>query len=173
MTLTRKIFKNSTALQGAVQEVLCFAFAQELLQASEKLFLVAPWISNIVVFDNRMGQFSALNPEWGKREVRLVEVLVAAAANGSSIHVLTRPDRHNLHVERRLKESMSDAGLAEKLVWKVKPSLHSKGLLTDSFYLDGSMNLTESGVRLNDETIALSYERGDIASARVHFEGYL
>ena len=51
--------------------------------------------------------------------------------------------------------------------------LHSKGLLTDRFYLDGSMNLTESGVHLNDETIALSYEQSDIALARIHFEDYL
>lgn len=173
MSLTRKIFKSSTALQGAVQEVLCFAFVQELLAPSQHLFLVAPWISNIVVFDNRLGQFSALNPDWGKRDIRLVEVLVAAASNGSLIHVLTRPDSHNQYVERRLKEAMGDAGLSLALNWKVKPLLHSKGLLTDRFYLDGSMNLTESGVHLNDETIALSYEQSDIALARIHFEDYL
>jgi phosphatidylserine/phosphatidylglycerophosphate/cardiolipin synthase-like enzyme len=173
MSLTRKIFKNSTALQGAVQEVLGFAFAQELLTPSKSIFLGAPWISNIAIFDNRLGQFSALNPDWGKRDIRLVEVLGAAATNGSRIHVLTRPDQHNQYVEGRLKAAMSDAGLSDALNWKAKPLLHSKGLLTDRFYLDGSMNLTESGVHLNDETIALSYEESDIALARVHFEDYL
>ncbi|MET3653118.1 phospholipase D-like domain-containing protein DpdK [Dyella japonica] len=173
MSLSRKIFKSSTALQGAVHEVLVFAFTQELLSPSQHVFLVAPWISNIVVFDNRLGQFSALNPDWSKREIRLVEVLATAAANGSHIHVLTRPDAHNQYVERRLKEAMADAGLSDALNWKVRPLLHSKGLLTDRFYLDGSMNLTESGVHLNDETIAISYEQSDIAQARVHFEDYL
>lgn len=173
MNLSRKIFKSSTALQGAVREVLGFAFAHELLTPSHNVFLVAPWISNIVVFDNRLGQFSALNPDWAKRDIRLVEVLVAAAINGSRIHVLTRPDSHNQHVERRLKDAMSDAGLSGSLNWKAKPTLHSKGLLTDRFYLDGSMNLTESGVHLNDETIAISYEEADVARARVHFEEYL
>jgi phosphatidylserine/phosphatidylglycerophosphate/cardiolipin synthase-like enzyme len=173
MSLTRKIFKNSTSLQGAVHEVLGFAFAHELLTPSQSIFLVAPWISNIVIFDNRLGQFSAFNADWGKRGIRLVEVLVAAATNGSRIHVLTRPDPHNQYVEGRLKAAMSDAGLSDALTWKAKPLLHSKGLLTDRFYLDGSMNLTESGVHLNDETIAISYEEGDIALARVHFEDYL
>jgi phosphatidylserine/phosphatidylglycerophosphate/cardiolipin synthase-like enzyme len=173
MSLTRKIFKSSTALQGAVQEVLGFAFVQELLSPSQNVFLVAPWISNIVVFDNRLGQFSALNPDWGKREIQLVDVLVSVAANGSQVHVLTRPDSHNQYVERRLKEAMSDAGLSDSLNWMARPALHSKGLLTDRFYLDGSMNLTERGVHLNDETIAVSYEKDDIARARVHFEDYL
>jgi phosphatidylserine/phosphatidylglycerophosphate/cardiolipin synthase-like enzyme len=173
MSLVRKIFKTSTAMKSAVHEVLGFAFAQELLLPSNDVFLVAPWISNIVVFDNKLGQFSALDPDWGKRDIRLVEVLVSAAKNGARIHVLTRPDPHNQHVEGRLKEAMSDVGLSETLNWKTIPTLHSKGLLTDSFYLDGSMNLTESGVHLNDETIAISFMTGEIAAARVHFEEYL
>jgi phosphatidylserine/phosphatidylglycerophosphate/cardiolipin synthase-like enzyme len=173
MSLSRRIFKSSTALQGAIQEVLVFAFCQELLAPSSKLFLVAPWISNIVVFDNRLGQFSALNPDWAKRDVRLTDVLLVAAANGTRIHVLTRPDVHNQQMERRLKGAMSDAGLGQLLEWKVIPLLHSKGLLGDRFYLDGSMNLTESGVHLNDETIAVSYDESVIAQARVHFEDYL
>ena len=48
---------------------------------------------------------------------------VAAAINGSRIHVLTRPDSHNQHVERRLKDAMSDAGLSGSLNWKAKPTL--------------------------------------------------
>ena len=34
--------------------------------------------------------------------------------------------------------------------------LHEKGLLTPDFYLEGSMNLTYSGVHINQEKVELS-----------------
>lgn len=173
MTLTRKIFKNASASQHAVREVLALVFAQELLSPSGAVFIVAPWISNIVVFDSRVGQFATLNPEWSKREVRLVEVVVAIASNGAMVHIHTRPDDHNRHFRWRIQEAMTDAGLAERLRWSdTNGSLHTKGILTDRVLIDGSMNLTESGVALNDEAVTVSYVPGDIATARVHFESY-
>jgi phosphatidylserine/phosphatidylglycerophosphate/cardiolipin synthase-like enzyme len=168
----RKIFKNATASQNAVREVLSFVFAQELLSPSQDLFLVAPWISNVVIFNNHLGQFSSFNPEWGRREVRLTEVIVAVASSGTMIHVHTRPEPHNKNFEWRVKQAMSDSGVTDRLLWKEDALLHTKGLLTDRVCIDGSMNLTESGVALNDETISVSYDPTDISAARVHFETY-
>ncbi len=84
MSGTRKIYKGAVTSQHAVREVLTMVFAQELLAPSKEVFIVAPWISNIVVFDSQIGQYATLNPEWAKREIRLVEVLVAIAANGTT-----------------------------------------------------------------------------------------
>lgn len=169
----REIFKNATVSQSAVREVLAFVFAQELLSPSRNVFFVTPWISNIVIFDNRLGQFDSINPEWGKREVRLVEIIVAMATAGAMIHVHTRPDAHNKHFRWRIEEAMADAGVAERLLWKDNdPYLHTKGLLTDRISIRGSMNLTENGIALNDEAITLSYEPADIANTRVHFDSY-
>jgi phosphatidylserine/phosphatidylglycerophosphate/cardiolipin synthase-like enzyme len=168
----RKIFKSATTSQNAAREVLAFVFAQELLSPSRDVFVVAPWISNVMLFDNSLGQFATINPEWGRREVRLVEVIVAMASNGTRIHVHTRPEQHNKQFEWRIKEAMTDGGVAERLIWKADALLHSKGLLTERVYIDGSMNLTESGVALNDETITISYDPVDVAAARVHFESY-
>jgi len=173
MSLTRKIFKNATASQHAAREMLSFVFAQELLTSSREVFIVAPWISNVVVFDNRLGQFMAVNPEWGRREVRLVEVIVAIAASGTTVHMHTRPDSHNKQFKWRIEEAMSDVGLSDRLRWSDgDPYLHTKGILTDRVFVDGSMNLTESGVGLNDETVSVSYEPADIAAARIHFGSY-
>ena len=68
MSGTRKIFKSAVTSQHAVREVLSMVFAQELLAPSREVFIVAPWISNIVIFDSRLGQYATLNPEWAKRE---------------------------------------------------------------------------------------------------------
>lgn len=173
MSGTRKIFKSAVTSQHAVREVLSMVFAQELLAPSRQVFIVAPWISNIVIFDSRIGQYATLNPEWAKREIRLVEVLVAIAANGTALHIHTRPDDHNKTFKRRIAEAMTDAGLHDQLHWSDrKARLHTKGVLTDRVLIDGSMNLTESGVALNDEAVTVSFEPDQVAAARMHFELY-
>lgn len=172
-SLRRDIFKNATVSQSAVRELLSFVFAQELLAPSKHVFFVAPWISNVAVFDNRLGQFDSLNPEWGKRDVRLVEVMVAMASGGAAIHIHTRPDAHNKHFRMRIEEAMTDAGTADLLRWKNDdPHLHTKGILTDRVSIRGSMNLTENGVAINDELITVSYDPADVAAMRVHFDSY-
>lgn len=173
MSGTRKIFKSAVTSQHAVREVLSIVFAQELLVPSREVFIVAPWISNIVVFDSRLGQYATLNPEWAKREIRLVEVLVAVAANGTALHIHTRPDEHNKTFKGRIIDAMADAGLQDQLRWSDKNAqLHTKGVLTDRVLIDGSMNLTESGVSINDESVTVSFEPEQIAGARMHFEIY-
>jgi len=173
MSGTRKIFKSAATSQHAVREVLSLVFAQELLAPSREVFIVAPWISNITIFDSQLGQYSTLNPEWAKRKIRLVEVLVAIASNGTALHIHTRPDDHNKIFKRRIIEAMTDAGLQDQLRWSDKNAhLHTKGVLTDRVLVDGSMNLTESGVALNDEAVTISFEPEQVAAARMHFELY-
>lgn len=173
MSATRKIFKNSATSQNAVRELLTLVFAQELLVPSKDLFIVAPWISNIVIFDSQLGQYATLNPEWAKREIRLVEVLGTVAANGTALHIHTRPDDHNKVFRRRIHEALEDAGLADQLCWSDRNALlHTKGVCTDRVLLDGSMNLTENGVAVNDEAVTISFELAHVAAARMHFQIY-
>jgi hypothetical protein len=173
MNNTRKIFKSAVTSQHAVREVLSMVFAQELLAPSRQVFIVAPWISNIAIFDSQLGQYATINPEWAKREIRLVEVLVAIAANGTTLHIHTRPEEHNKAFKLRITEAMTDAGLQDQLRWSdTNARLHTKGLLTDRVLVDGSMNLTENGVALNDEAVTISFQPEHVAAARVHFEHY-
>lgn len=173
MSATRKIFKSASTSQNAVREVLTMVFAQELLAPSKEVFIVAPWISNIVIFDSQLGQYATLNPEWAKREIRLVEVLVATAANGTCLHIHTRPDDHNKAFKRRIQEALEDAGLSDLLCWSDRNALlHTKGVWTNKVLIDGSMNLTESGVALNDEAVTVSFEPEQVAAARIHFQLY-
>jgi len=173
MSSTRKIYKGAVTSQHAVREVLMMVFAQELLAPSKEVFIVAPWISNIIVFDSQIGQYATLNPEWPKRVIRLVEVLVAIAANGTTLHIHTRPDDHNKVFKRRIRETFGDAGLLDRLRWTDRNALlHTKGIWTDRVLIDGSMNLTESGVALNEEAVTVSFDPGDVAAARVHFDLY-
>lgn len=170
--VVRKIFKNASSAQHAIRDVLAMIFTQELLVPSREIFVVAPWISNIVIFDNRIGQFDALNPEWGKREIRLVDVVIALASGGTRVLFHTRTDSHNRIFQGQLLQAASDAGVSDSYLWTQRAHLHTKGLLTDTVLLEGSMNLTERGVGLNDEAMNVCFDPDQIAAARIHFVSY-
>lgn len=168
----RKIFKNATTSQAAVHEALALVFTQELLLPSEHVFVVAPWISNISILDNRQGGFMALNPEWPRADVHLVEVLASLATRGARLHLHVGTDDHNRYFESRLKEALADAGVSGQCVWKVHRHLHTKGILTDQVFVSGSMNFTRNGIRLLDESVDISFAPESVGEARAHFESY-
>lgn len=168
----RKIFKNATTSQAAAQEALAFVFAQELLLPSEHIFVVAPWISNIPILDNRHGGFMTLNPEWARAEIRLVEILTTLATRGARLHLHVNTDSHNRAFELKLKESLADAGVQGQCQWKVHRLLHTKGILTDHVLVSGSMNFTRNGIRVLDESVDVCFAPEIVGGARTHFESY-
>lgn len=170
--MARRIFKNATTSQASVQEALAFVFAQELLLPSENVFIVAPWISNIPILDNRHGGFMALNPEWPRQDIYLVEILTTLATRGARLHLHVGVDSHNGYVESRLRGALEDAGVAGQCHWKAHPHLHTKGILTDHVLVSGSMNFTRNGIRLLDESVDICFAPEIVGGARVHFESY-
>lgn len=169
---SRKIFKNATTSQAAVHEALTFVFTQELLLPSEDVFVVAPWISNIPILDNRHGGFMSLNPEWPRSDIHLVEVLASLASRGARLHLHVGTDGHNRYFESRLKEALADAGVSGQCRWEVHRHLHTKGILTDQVLVSGSMNFTRNGIRLLDESVDICFTPETVGAARAHFESY-
>jgi hypothetical protein len=169
----RHIYKSVTSSQHAVRDVLAALFTQELLVRSEEIVLVQPWISNVVILDNRSGNFDTLNPEWGKREVRLAEVLATLAAGDTRIHVVVRPDPHNKRFKSQLEDAMLDSGAGDRCMFYQIADLHTKGILCSHALLRGSMNLTENGVGVLEESVSVTFDPHAIAAARVHFDSYI
>jgi len=172
VTAVRKIFKNATTSQSAVQEALAFVFTQELLLPSEHVFVVAPWISNIPILDNHQGGFAALNPEWPRADIHFVEVLATLATRGAQLHLHVGTDSHNRYFESKLKEALTDAGVSAQCQWKAHRHLHTKGILTDQVLVSGSMNFTRNGIRLLDESVDICFASEIVGEARAHFESY-
>ena len=93
---TRRIFKSAVTSQNLIRELLQMMFLGELLApGGQRAWLVSPWISNIMLFDNRAGGFGTINPEWGNREVRLIEVMTDVMARGTALGIATSFDTHN------------------------------------------------------------------------------
>jgi hypothetical protein len=172
VTAVRKIFKNATTSHTAVHDALAFVFAQELLLPSQHVFVVAPWISNIPILDNRKGSFMALNPEWPRTDIHLAQVLTTLATCGTRLHIHVGIDSHNRYFESKLNEALADAGVPGQCQWTAHRHLHTKGILTDQVLVSGSMNITRNGIRLLDESVDISFAPEIVGAARAHFESY-
>jgi len=166
---TRRIFKSATTSQREARELLQNLFISELLFPSIRLWLVSPWISDIDMLDNRGGAFSALNPSWGRRTIRLAEILHRLIVLGSSIAIAIRPDEHNQRFISRIKTLAGNNVAGSRLSVVQRENLHTKGILGDSFLLSGSMNITHNGVEILEEALTLDISPDAIAEARIAF----
>jgi phosphatidylserine/phosphatidylglycerophosphate/cardiolipin synthase-like enzyme len=170
--LFRRIFKTQSTGATTIQELLQSMFVAEVLHPSEEIWIVSPWISNVVLIDNRTGNFDALNPEWGRREVRLAEVLSTVMARGTIVHIVTRNDASNDAFLTRIDELVREQGLEDQLTVLIHNQLHTKGLLLGGCLLMGSMNLTYNGMVINDEWVEFSIDPKELGRTRLEFRHY-
>jgi hypothetical protein len=171
---TRRIFKSAVTSQNLIRELLQMMFLGELLApGGERAWLVSPWISNIALFDNRAGGFGSVNPEWGNREIRLIEVVTNVMARGTPMGIATSLDEHNDPLIDALTSTATEGGIVDKLHIVRRQHLHIKGVLLKRGLLTGSMNLTYNGLELNDEMVVYDTSSKTIAEARINFESYV
>lgn len=171
--LYRRIFKSQHTGVVTLRELLQMMFVGEMLLAGEKIWIVSPWISNVVLIDNRSGNFDTLNPEWSRREIRLIDVLLALMARGSQVVIVTRNTETNTPFINKLSDMAEQFALESELTIKLQEQLHTKGILLSNSLLIGSMNLTYNGLEMNDEWIQFSIDPEDIAKSRLEFNIYL
>lgn len=170
---SRRIFKSLATSQNLVRELLQMMLLAEIVSpGDQRAWLVSPWISNVVVFDNRAGGFASINPAWGEREIRLTEVALHLMARGTRLGIATNLDGHNDAFLDAIRAGAEEAGLSEKLLIVRRQNLHVKGILLKRGLLTGSMNLTYNGLELNDETVVFDTASSAVAQARLNFESY-
>jgi hypothetical protein len=145
-------------------------FIAELLHPSAPLWIVTPWISDVVVIDNRAGRFTGLLPGLPHRSIRLTEVLLAQTQRGGTIVIACRPDDHNRGFVEQLEARAADVGVSAQLICRYSSELHEKGLLTRHLLLSGSMNLTYNGLRRLEESILVTDDTDVVARARHSYE---
>ena len=165
--INRRIFKNQMTGPSTLRELLQTMFVAEMLHTGGTLWIVSPWVSNVVLIDNRSGNFDSLNPEWGRREVRLAELLASLMARGSRIVLVTRDSETNMSLIGSLREETVRQALEDHLVLVLRDELHTKGIVFSRSMLVGSMNLTYNGLAINDESIEFCIDAEDIARTRL------
>jgi hypothetical protein len=148
-----------------IPDLLQAVFVSELVVPSSCLWLVSPWISDIVVINNNVNTFRYLNPAWSRSDIRLSQALFDLAESGTTIHVATRSAPHNVAMVERLKQQSQPSGI----FIHIADELHEKGMLGDAFYIGGSMNFTFSGITLNEESVLYSTDSSLISERRIIF----
>lgn len=158
---------HGPAQSRAIRDVLQTLFAAELLQPSKPLWLCFAWITDLQILDNSARQFSFLQPDWPAAVIRLSKVLDALLTRGGQINVVIREHEHNAAFISALQKLRADHGAAIR--WAVGDNFHAKGLLGDNYFLNGSMNLTVSGVSVNEEHVVLRLDPALLAQQRLEF----
>jgi phosphatidylserine/phosphatidylglycerophosphate/cardiolipin synthase-like enzyme len=171
--LYRRIFKSQQTGVAVIRELLQSMFVGEMLRAGDRIWIVSPWVSNVMLIDNRSGNFDTLNPEWSRREIRLLDILNALMARGSNIVIVTRNLDTNTAFLNGLRDIAERNAFENQVVIKTSNLLHTKGILLSKSLLVGSMNLTYTGLEMNDEWIQFSIDSEDIANTRLEFDKYL
>lgn len=165
----RTIYKRHDRAREEVRRLLAAIFVGELLAPSEELWLVSPWIRDVGVLDNQAGDFAALDPIWGQREIRLLDCLANVLARGGSVRLKTGEDPPSRNLMTLLERRARDLGASDRLHTRVSALLHTKGLLTDRCLIRGSMNFTLRGVELNEEAVTYDLDPSAIAEMRIAF----
>ena len=168
----RRIFKSAITSRKVIQELITLMMVGELVCPGEDVWLVSPWITDVPLLDNKAGSFDAVNPEWGHREIRLTDVAVQLMAGGTAVSIITRPDDHNQAFLKRLQEAADSAAIGNMLTTTIRERLHTKGILTSRGFLSGLMNLTYSGLDLNEELITYDTDEQVLSDARLAFANY-
>ena len=161
--MTRYLHSRLTSRQ--LPDLLQTILVAELIAPSQCLWLVSPWISDIPVVDNTANTFLALEPSWYRSKIRFSQVLASLTQQGTTVCIATRPDPHN----NSFLETLASKADSDYLKLHKAEELHIKGILTDSFFLAGSMNFTFNGITVNQEMLSYEIEPTTIAEQKLNF----
>lgn len=163
---SRDIMTNSPLGKRQLKEVLGSIFAGVII-IPQDIWLVTAWLTDFDVLDNRSGNWSYLNPQWGSRMITFLELLETAVISGCKLNLVVKDNDINDSSIHRLKTN-----LREEIGFRMKlsPNLHIKGLLTESCFLQGSMNFTYSGANRNEELVTLTADPHSLSNTRIDFK---
>ena len=165
MQTSRDIYGPGQA--KAIKDLLQSILISELLENSEVIWLNFAWISDLEIFDNTSRQFNSFFPDWPADNIHLSLILKTLLSRGTNIKLVIRKHGHNEFFTNRLKK-LKDT-FQSNIKWTIKENFHEKGLLGKDYFLSGSMNLTFSGVSINDEHIHFRTDKHSVAQAHINF----
>jgi phosphatidylserine/phosphatidylglycerophosphate/cardiolipin synthase-like enzyme len=156
---------------GVPREFLQSMLVAELVRPGRRLWLVSPWISDIEVIDNSGRRFGTIDPTWEAGMVRLTQFISTYLERSGSIAVVMNHDDHNNWMLRLLEPLVEEYD--GRLIIRQQDEIHAKGIVGDHFALTGSMNITFSGVHINDEYLTYTSDASKVMETVEQFEHYL
>jgi len=164
---SRVIYLTNQLGRRQLRETLGSLLLSNYYQQDE-IWLVSAWITDFDLIDNRSGNWSIVNPEWGNRVIRFSEVIRDLSKTGTRVKIVTKDDPHNSAFLKRLE--ITNKPLVNDLAFVKSEVIHLKGLLTSHYFIMGSMNFTYSGTNKNDEQVTLTNNPDILAETRLEYE---
>jgi len=136
-----------------VRDLLASFFGTILIGAAtvRPMYLISPWLSDFKLLVNTFGQFKDLfkyQSNLAENPYILFSETLIEASYHFPIHIATWPDDKSRTFANKFENAKN-----VKIIFEKAKKDHQKGLLSDLFYFEGSMNFTYSGVYLNKEKI--------------------
>ena len=142
-----------------VRDFLSSMFSTLLLKRDHEkpIYLISPWISDFLIFDNKFSQFQDLfrnQPQVAEElEIKFSDILLELSAN-HSIRVITSDETSS----KTFLDKIDGSNNIE--IRKQSPQMdHQKAFLSELFYFEGSMNFTYYGVYRNKEKITCNHAK--------------
>lgn len=146
-------------------DLLRSAFASLLLLGEQEraAYFASPWITDFELFDNRFRDYAALFPRRADEPwIRFSDYLVALSQKIEVRIITTDNDRSEAFANIPVLKT------AERLLFRSSASkFHEKGILAPLFYIEGSMNITNHGVRVRGEKVIYHSGSGKDVSAKI------
>lgn len=163
----RSIRTYGDGISSAVADVLEGILASEVLNPSKELWFVWPWVRDVPVIDNTQGRLAGIDGALPHRPLRLMEVIEQILQTPTTRITLVMRETDNQIVLERARQL--DAAF-ENFRLVLSPTIHEKALVTDRVVLRGSMNLTVSGTKYNQESITVDSDPRQVVQSHLELK---
>ena len=106
----RRVFKSKNTGKSVLKELLLNLFVAELINPSLKVWIVSPWISDLMIIDNTGGNFNTINPDWNGKKVMLSEVIMQMLSCSTQVNIISNNDQHNKTFFEKIKIKAKEEG---------------------------------------------------------------
>lgn len=166
---TRLIHRSAASPTRDITECLEGLFLFELLNPGRRLLVVSPWLSDFPALNNRGGKFTVLDTSWTATFISFSKILRALLQRRVYIQIAAGPGPRETEFMARIEQAASLDGTGSCLSVTRLPHdhrlfSHEKALITDTWAVYGSMNLTYSGVTMNGELITVTTDADKVAT---------
>jgi hypothetical protein len=155
--------KQSTRLQPSGQATIYNYLLNEVLasqlHSSETFWIVSPWVTNFRLDNPYYVSFQEI-VETKQEALHLFDILHQIAANGTQVKITVGKDSR-YHSPLKQLSQQSDRILVRQL-----SHLHTKAYVGRYGAINGSLNLTNSGVHQNIELFAYYHDERHICELR-------
>ena len=138
---------SSFPLTDVLKTCLSSLLFENLL--SKELYLASPWITDFELFDNRYEDYSDLFPEFSDNSKIMLSDYLIKLSKRNKIRIITLNNARSLSFVK--KQNIQHSTNIETR--RAPDDFHEKGILSEFFYIEGSMNITDAGVRGGEKII--------------------